>query len=59
MARKNRPIANFTGEFGSLLPSLIQMAATIGASVMMKKGFRDWNQAVGTSKLPIMRSVYS
>ena len=26
---------------------------------MMKKGFRDWNQAVGTSKLPIMRSVYS
>ena len=50
-------MANFTGELGSRWPSLTQMAATSGASVMMKKGFRDWNQAVGTSKLPIMRSV--
>jgi len=35
------------------------MDEKIGASNTMNSGLSDWNQPAGTSKAPIMRSVFS
>ena len=59
MASKNKPSANLTGELGSFLPKRIQIEAITGANSTIKIAFKDWNQVVGTSKEPTMRSVNS
>ena len=55
-----RPRYILTGVFGFLprSPSLLHSIENSGASSTMKSGLSDWNQPVGTVKLPTERSVY-
>ena len=50
---------NLNGALGSNpdLPSLVQIAANTGASVMMKNGLTDWNTEAGIVQPNTTRST--
>lgn len=64
MIKKLMPIpssahANFRGVDGARSPSLDQMAAKIGAKMMMKMGLIDCSHGTGIVNPPTVRSVLS